>query len=57
MTPVPEDTLLKSIACLNPKGQNTHDSVQHCKVIACQISSVQSKKKLFLEINGYNTKK
>ena len=37
----PEDTLMKSLTCLNPKEQKAHDSLQHCKVISSYMPSVQ----------------
>ena len=38
-----EDTLLKALTCLNPKHQKAHDSLQHCKVVASQMPSLQPK--------------
>ena len=34
-------TLLKAWTCLNPKHQKAHDSLQHCKVVASQMPSLQ----------------
>ena len=33
--------LLKALTCLNPKQQRAHDSLQHCKVLASQMPSLQ----------------
>ena len=32
-----ENVLLKALTCLNPWQQRAHDSLQHCKVVACQM--------------------
>ena len=32
-----ENVLLKALTCLNPRQQRTHNSLQHCKVVASQM--------------------
>ena len=36
-----EDILLKALTCLNPKHQKAHDSLQHSKVVASPISTLE----------------
>ena len=36
-----EDVLLKSLTCLNPRNQRSPDSLQHCKVVASHMPSLQ----------------
>ena len=36
-----DNTLLKALTCLNPRKQRAHDSLQHCKVLASQMPSLQ----------------
>ena len=36
-----DNTLLKALTCLNPRQQRAHDSLQHCKVLASQMPSLQ----------------
>ena len=40
MMPI-EDTLSKALTCLNPKVQIAYNSLQHCRVIASELPSVQ----------------
>ena len=36
-----EDVLLKSLTCLIPRNQRSPDSLQHCKVVASHLPSLQ----------------
>ena len=36
-----DDVILKSLTCLNPRNQRSPDSLQHCKVVASHIPSLQ----------------
>ena len=41
-----EDTLSKALICLNPKEQKAYNSVQHCRVVAREMSSVEPKEEV-----------
>ena len=41
-----EDTLLKALICLNPQHQKAHNSLQHCKVVASQMPSLQPQEEI-----------
>ena len=45
MMPI-EDTLLKALTCLNPKEQKGYNSLQHCRVVAREIPSVQPEEEI-----------
>ena len=36
-----DSILLKALTCQNPKQQRAHGSLQHCKVLASQMPSLQ----------------
>ena len=41
-----EETLLKVLTCLNPEEQKGYNSLQHCRVVAREIPSVQPEEKI-----------
>ena len=36
-----EDVLLRALTCLNPLEQKAADSLQHCRVVASHMPSIQ----------------
>ena len=47
MMPV-EDTLLKVLTCLNLKEQKGYNSLQHCRVVAREMPSVQPEEEIIV---------
>ena len=45
MMPI-EDTLLKALTCLNLKEQKGYNSLQHCRVVAREMPSVQPEEEI-----------
>ena len=41
-----EDTLLKALTCLNPKEQKGYNSLQHCRVVAREMPSIQPEEEI-----------